>query len=190
MPPQTDPARVDHPALHVPPAAGLDAAREAAMTCQACDLWERATQTVFGVGGRNVPLMLVGEQPGDREDLAGRPFVGPAGGILDDALVAAGIDRERVGSRTRDRCARARRSRTRNDHAASEQRTAIDETVAGNRFEIVFVTPGDFHVIPPRPMRAIGFDIADNSEDRVFEPSQELLSRGHGGSIRPPMERV
>jgi DNA polymerase len=91
-----DPAPPDHPALRVAPSAGLETARRAAAGCKACDLWERATQTVFGEGVRAAPLMLVGEQPGDREDLAGRPFVGPAGRILDDALAEAGIDRERV----------------------------------------------------------------------------------------------
>jgi DNA polymerase len=91
-----DPAPPDHPALRVVPSAGLATARRAAAGCKACDLWERATQTVFGEGARAAPLMLVGEQPGDREDLAGRPFVGPAGRILDDALAEAGIDRERV----------------------------------------------------------------------------------------------
>jgi uracil-DNA glycosylase len=64
--------------------------------CRACDLWRNATQTVFGAGPADAQLMLVGEQPGDREDLAGQPFVGPAGRVLDDALAAAGIDRDRV----------------------------------------------------------------------------------------------
>ena len=69
---------------------------EEASGCRACDLWRDATQTVFGEGPPNAALMLVGEQPGDREDLAGQPFVGPAGRVLDEALAAAGIDRERV----------------------------------------------------------------------------------------------
>jgi uracil-DNA glycosylase len=64
--------------------------------CRACDLWRNATQTVFGEGPPIATLMLVGEQPGDREDVAGRPFVGPAGRVLDDAIAAAGIDRDRV----------------------------------------------------------------------------------------------
>src|SRR5688572_17816780 len=70
--------------------------REHAMSCTACDLYRDATQTVFGEGRAPSPVMLVGEQPGDREDLAGRPFVGPAGGILDAALREAGIAREDV----------------------------------------------------------------------------------------------
>jgi DNA polymerase len=86
----------DHPAARVQPNAGLEAAREVAAGCTACDLYARATQTVFGEGRPHAPLMLVGEQPGDREDLAGRPFVGPAGAMLDKALDEAGIDREKV----------------------------------------------------------------------------------------------
>jgi DNA polymerase len=74
--------------------AVLDAVRRAAADCRACDLWERATQTVFGVGPVPARWMLVGEQPGDREDVEGTPFVGPAGGVLNEALAEAGIDRE------------------------------------------------------------------------------------------------
>ncbi len=70
--------------------------REAAAGCRACDLWEKATQTVFGEGAVGARMMLVGEQPGDKEDLEGKPFVGPAGRILDEGLQAAGIDRSRV----------------------------------------------------------------------------------------------
>ena len=68
----------------------------AAAGCRACDLWARATQTVFGKGPVPARWMLVGEQPGDREDLEGEPFVGPAGRLLDTALAEAGIDREAV----------------------------------------------------------------------------------------------
>ena len=70
--------------------------REAAVGCQACDLWKRGIRTVFGEGIVGAPLMLVGEQPGNDEDLEGRPFVGPAGRVLDEALEAAGIDRDTV----------------------------------------------------------------------------------------------
>jgi DNA polymerase len=76
--------------------ATLDDLRAAAAGCQACDLYRNATQTVFGAGGEGARLMLVGEQPGDREDIAGEPFVGPAGRLLDDALAQAGIDRSTV----------------------------------------------------------------------------------------------
>jgi uracil-DNA glycosylase family protein len=74
----------------------LPAAREAAKGCRACDLYKHATQTVFGEGPARAQIMLVGEQPGDAEDLAGHPFVGPAGKLLDRALAGAGIDRRLV----------------------------------------------------------------------------------------------
>jgi len=70
--------------------------REAAAACKGCDLWRRGTQTVFGEGGSQARVLMVGEQPGDKEDLQGRPFVGPAGAVLDKALQAAGIDRTDV----------------------------------------------------------------------------------------------
>ena len=70
--------------------------REEAAGCRACLLWKNATQTVFGEGPAHAPIMLVGEQPGDKEDLAGKPFVGPAGQMLDRALKEAGIDRGKV----------------------------------------------------------------------------------------------
>ena len=70
-------------------------AREAA-GCRACDLWEPATQTVFGAGPTDAAIVLVGEQPGDQEDRTGEPFVGPAGRVLDDALRDAGIRRDQV----------------------------------------------------------------------------------------------
>jgi DNA polymerase len=77
-------------------AEGLAALREDAAQCRACPLWKDATQTVFGEGPRHARIMLVGEQPGDKEDLAGKPFVGPAGQMLDRALEEAGIDRTKV----------------------------------------------------------------------------------------------
>jgi uracil-DNA glycosylase len=70
--------------------------REAAAGCHGCDLWENATQTVFGEGAEHARLMFIGEQPGDQEDLQGKPFVGPAGKLLERALDEAGIDRRRV----------------------------------------------------------------------------------------------
>ena len=74
----------------------LEALRQEAADCRACPLWKDATQTVFGEGPQNAEVMLVGEQPGDKEDLAGQPFVGPAGQMLDRALEEAGIDRSKV----------------------------------------------------------------------------------------------
>src|ERR671922_740490 len=74
-------------------AGSLDALRRQAASCTACHLYKRATQTVFGEGPQGAEVMLVGEQPGDQEDRQGRPFVGPAGRLLDKALEQAGIDR-------------------------------------------------------------------------------------------------
>jgi DNA polymerase len=74
-------------------AAELDRLRRRAAACRACDLWRCGTQTVFGEGAARASMMLVGEQPGDAEDKEGRPFVGPAGKLLDRALAEAGIDR-------------------------------------------------------------------------------------------------
>jgi uracil-DNA glycosylase family protein len=80
----------------IPERPTLAKVREASKECRACGLWRNATQTVFGEGSAKAELMMVGEQPGDREDLAGRPFVGPSGDLLDRALGDAGIDRRKV----------------------------------------------------------------------------------------------
>jgi uracil-DNA glycosylase len=79
-----------------PSGNSLKALREEASGCRACPLWKDATQTVFGEGPQHAQVMLVGEQPGDKEDLAGKPFVGPAGQMLDRALEEAGIERSKV----------------------------------------------------------------------------------------------
>src|SRR3989440_9881822 len=80
----------------IPPKPTLSLLRQAAAHCKACDLWKTGTQTVFGEGPSRAKILFVGEQPGDREDRAGHPFVGPAGMLLDRALVEAGIDRGEV----------------------------------------------------------------------------------------------
>jgi len=77
-------------------ASSLQSLRKEADDCRACPLWKNATQTVFGEGPLHSQAMLVGEQPGDKEDLAGKPFVGPAGRLLDRALEEAGVDRRKV----------------------------------------------------------------------------------------------
>src|SRR6266567_1401588 len=79
-----------------PDSSSLSTVRDAAQDCTGCHLYKRATQTVFGEGPKKAPIMLVGEQPGDYEDVAGKPFVGPAGKIMDRALEEAGIDRKQV----------------------------------------------------------------------------------------------
>jgi DNA polymerase len=96
VPEQTVPVEPVHPALGLRIGQDLERARDVARTCRACQLYANATQTVFGAGHARAPLMLVGEQPGDREDLEGAPFVGPAGRLLDEALEEAGIDRSQA----------------------------------------------------------------------------------------------
>ena len=86
-------SRFDGAGRYVPPGAGLDGLRHAAAGCQGCDLYADATQTVFSSGSASARVVLIGEQPGDQEDRQGAPFVGPAGKLLDKALVEAGIDR-------------------------------------------------------------------------------------------------
>jgi DNA polymerase len=90
------PSSAETAAPLVPARPTVNKLRQAASGCRACDLWRRGTQTVFGEGSFRARVMLVGEQPGDREDLEGRPFVGPAGRILDASLERAGIDRRDV----------------------------------------------------------------------------------------------
>jgi uracil-DNA glycosylase len=81
---------------YLPDSRAMAALREAAADCKGCPLYRNATQTVFGEGPRSAEVVMVGEVPGDREDIAGKPFVGPAGRLLDEALDEAGIDREAV----------------------------------------------------------------------------------------------
>jgi uracil-DNA glycosylase len=88
--------RIDSAAELIPDRPTLRTVRAASADCHACDLWKRGTQTVFGEGSPKAELMLVGEQPGNEEDLTGHPFVGPAGRLLDRALLDAGIDRSAV----------------------------------------------------------------------------------------------
>jgi DNA polymerase len=81
---------------YLPAKLSLSALKRAAAGCEGCDLYKRATQTVFGSGPRGAAMMLVGEIPGDEEDRQGKPFVGPAGKLLDQAFESAGIDRSGV----------------------------------------------------------------------------------------------
>src|SRR5918999_3751751 len=80
----------------IPPRATLSSLKAAAADCQACDLWKKGTQTVFGEGARRSNVIFVGEQPGNEEDLTGKPFVGPAGKLFDNALEEAGINRKQT----------------------------------------------------------------------------------------------
>jgi uracil-DNA glycosylase len=86
----------DTAAVLIPPNFNWETLHDGAAGCRACDLWQRGTQTVFGEGAPGARAMFVGEQPGNEEDLAGRPFVGPAGRLLDEALEEAGIDRSQA----------------------------------------------------------------------------------------------
>lgn len=90
------PSRFTSATEFFPPRRTLKTLAGAASGCRACDLWRTGTQTVFGEGAKTAKVLFVGEQPGDQEDLAGRPFVGPAGRLLDSALAEAGIDRDQV----------------------------------------------------------------------------------------------
>jgi uracil-DNA glycosylase family protein len=87
---------LDYPPAPVPARPSSAKLREAVQTCRACDLWDGATQAVIGEGAIPAEVMIVGEQPGDREDVEGHPFVGPAGRVLDDGLKQAGIARDDV----------------------------------------------------------------------------------------------
>ena len=89
-------AEIETAAPLIPPRPTINKLRAVAAECKACHLWKLGTQTVFGEGRQTSTIMFVGEQPGNSEDLEGRPFVGPAGGLLDKALEEAGIDRSRV----------------------------------------------------------------------------------------------
>lgn len=80
----------------IPPRATLSLLKSIAAGCQACDLWKKGTQTVFGEGARRANILFVGEQPGNEEDLTGKPFVGPAGKLFDNALEEAGINRKQT----------------------------------------------------------------------------------------------
>jgi DNA polymerase len=93
MPARAPRATEETAAAYLPQRRTLKTLRDAARTCHGCGLWKNATQTVFGEGPRDARIVLVGEQPGNEEDLSGRPFVGPAGRILDQALEEAGIER-------------------------------------------------------------------------------------------------
>ena len=90
------PLLIETAAPLIPPKPTVKKLQAAAAECRACDLWKTGTQTVFGEGKQSALVMFIGEQPGDREDLEGRPFVGPAGNLFDHALEEAGIDRTRV----------------------------------------------------------------------------------------------
>ena len=96
MPAKSSKRAIGSAATLIPKSLSLPSLKTAAADCRACDLWKKGTQTVFGEGRRQAKLMFIGEQPGNEEDLTGKPFVGPAGRLFDEALAEAGIDRRQA----------------------------------------------------------------------------------------------
>ena len=96
MPAKSSKRAIGSAATLIPKSLSLPSLKTAAADCRACDLWKKGTQTVFGEGRRQAKLMFIGEQPGNEEDLTGKPFVGPAGRLFDEALAEAGIDRQQA----------------------------------------------------------------------------------------------
>src|SRR5678815_4340494 len=96
MPVKSSKRAIGSAATLIPKSLSLPSLKTAAADCRACDLWKKGTQTVFGEGRRQAKLMFIGEQPGNEEDLTGKPFVGPAGRLFDEALAEAGIDRQQA----------------------------------------------------------------------------------------------
>ena len=96
MPAKSSKRAVGSAATLIPKSLSLPSLKTAAADCRACDLWKKGTQTVFGEGRLQAKLMFIGEQPGNEEDLTGKPFVGPAGRLFDEALAEAGIDRQQA----------------------------------------------------------------------------------------------
>ena len=155
----------------------LDRLREAAAGCRECDLWKTGTQTVFGEGAVDAEVMLVGEQPGDREDVEGRPFVGPAGRLLDTALEQAGIDRDRVYITNVVKHFKWRPRGKRRIH----QKPNIEEIRACSRW-----LEGELAAVKPRVLVCLGATAAQALLGRDFR-----VSRQRGEFVDSPLaERV
>jgi uracil-DNA glycosylase len=160
----------------VPDGAGLEQLQRAARDCRGCDLYQAATQTVFGEGDTDARVILVGEQPGDQEDRKGRPFVGPAGSILDSALEDAGIDRSRTyvtNAVKHFKFERAERGQRR-----------IHQTP--NRTEIVACRPwlaAELEVLDPDVLVCLG----GTAGKAVFGPSFRVTEQ-RGAPLPPPSE--
>ena len=158
-------------------APDIDALRLEAKGCKACDLWKTGTQTVFGEGARDAEVMLVGEQPGDREDIEGRPFVGPAGRLLDTALERAGIDRDRVYITNVVKHFKWRPRGKRRIH----QKPNIEEITACRPW-----LDGELEAVKPRVLVCLGATAAQALLGRQFR-----VSRQRGEFIDSPLaERV
>ena len=156
--------------------AALTKLAKDAQGCQRCDLYRNATQTVFGAGARTAPLMLVGEQPGDQEDKAGKPFVGPAGRLLDRALTAADIDRERVYVTNAVK------------HFKFEQRGKRRIHKAPSRTEVVACQPwllGEINAVAPDVVVLLGATAAKSLLGTSFR-----LTAHRGEALRLPDDAV
>jgi uracil-DNA glycosylase len=148
----------------VPPRPTLAALRKAAADCRACPLWDHATQTVFGAGSRSSAAMFVGEQPGDREDREGAPFVGPAGRVFDEALELAGIDRRTVYVTNAVK------------HFKWEPRGKRRIHVKPSRSELTACRPwleAELAVVRPRVLVCLGATAAQSLLGRRFRVTQE-----------------
>jgi uracil-DNA glycosylase family protein len=138
--------------------------REAASKCEGCELYRNATQTVFGVGPVSAPLMIVGEAPGDKEDEAGQPFVGPAGKLLDEGLKAAGISRQDVYVTNAVKHFKWEASGTRRLHAKPSAR------------EIAACHPwleAEIELIAPKLIVCLGATAAQSLQGRTFRITQQ-----------------
>jgi DNA polymerase len=155
----------------------IDTLRLGAKGCKACELWKTGTQTVFGEGAHDAEVMLVGEQPGDREDIEGRPFVGPAGMLLDTALERAGIDRDRVYITNVVKHFKWRPRGKRRIH----QKPNIEEISACRPW-----LDGELEAVKPRVLVCLGATAAQALLGRQFR-----VSRQRGEFIESPLaERV
>ena len=145
-------------------APDLDELREKAKACGACDLWKTGTRTVFGEGPGRAAVMLVGEQPGDREDIEGRPFVGPAGKVLDTALERAGIDRDQVYLTNVVKHFKWRPRGKRRNH----QKPNLEEITACRPW-----LEGELQAVKPRVLVCLGATAAQALLGRQFRVSRE-----------------
>ena len=157
--------------------------RSAAANCRGCDLWKRATQTVFGQGAAPASVMLVGEQPGDKEDLAGHPFVGPAGKLLDEALIIAGIDKSDVYITNAVKHFNwAPDPRGKSQKAALLGNSSLQAVARGRNF----CDPSADHYLPrsDRCPGALGKRIQCDAPARKIRPFSVRAARhGHGSSV-------
>jgi DNA polymerase len=157
-------------------ARSLEELREAAAGCKDCGLWKTGTQTVFGEGLQRAEVMMVGEQPGDREDIEGRPFVGPAGRLLDEALELAGIDRSAVYVTNVVKHFKWKPRGKRRIH----QKPSAEEIAACRQW-----LDGELEAVRPRVLVALGATAAQALFGRTFR-----VSRQRGQVIESPLAPV